>query len=61
MTTYKTNREIAENFELWQEYFDTDGHTSREDFDAISVEEKERMIEEVNGTDDEQRSRLGIA
>jgi hypothetical protein len=39
-----TNEELAENFNLWQEYVDPSGLTSREEFEAQSVEEKIAFI-----------------
>jgi len=37
---HPTRTEIASNFALWQEYCDPHGHTTREEFDAMTVEEK---------------------
>jgi hypothetical protein len=54
MTPKYTNRQVAEDFNLWGEYFDTSGHYSRREFDVMSVENRERMIEEACGTDREQ-------
>ena len=35
-----TYAEIASSFELWQEYVDTAGTTSREEFDAMSTADR---------------------
>ena len=40
MCTDPTRTEIACDFALWGEYVDPDGHTTEEEFDAMSVEEK---------------------
>jgi hypothetical protein len=57
--TIKTNREVAENFELWGEYFDTEATMSEDDFNAMTVEEREAMIEAEYGTDEQQREQRG--
>jgi hypothetical protein len=53
MTKY-TNREVAEKFELWGEYFDPNAEITRDEFDAMTVDEREKMIEGAFGTDAEQ-------
>ena len=35
-----TRTEIAASFALWQEYCDPHGHTTEEEFDAMTIEEK---------------------
>jgi hypothetical protein len=35
-----TYEEIAENYQLWEEYVDPDGLQSEADFEAMSVKEK---------------------
>ncbi len=50
-----TNREIATNFELWGEYFDPSATMTQAEFDALTIDERERMIEEAFGTDQQQR------
>lgn len=40
MSQQHTYEEIAQDFGLWAEYVDTDATMSREEFDAMSVEEK---------------------
>ena len=49
-----TNNEIANDFELWGEYFDPMATMAEADFDALTVEEREAMIIEAFGTDAEQ-------
>lgn len=49
-----TNKQVAESFELWQEYVDPDGLWTQEQFDATPVEKREAMIEDVFGTDSDQ-------
>lgn len=58
MTKY-TNQEVAESFELWQEYFDVNAAMTEEEFNSLTVEEREAMIEESFGTDAEQNERVG--
>jgi 5'-deoxynucleotidase YfbR-like HD superfamily hydrolase len=48
-----TNRQIAESFQLWQEYIDPMATMTEEQFDALTVEERERMIEEMFGPDED--------
>lgn len=35
--------EIAKDFTLWQEYVDTDGVTSKDEFDAMTIEQKVQL------------------
>ena len=51
---YKTNSEIAGDFYLWGEYFDTQATMSRTEFDALTIDQREQMIEDVFGTDAKQ-------
>lgn len=55
----KTNNEVASDFNLWQEYFDVDGTMSEAEFDAMSIEEREAMIEDAYGTDAQQAEQFG--
>lgn len=48
MKTYTYN-EIATDFNLWGEYVDPDGLTDKAAFDAYSLEEKLRIMEECFG------------
>ena len=50
---------MAESFELWQEYFDVNAAMTEEEFNSLTVEEREAMIEESFGTDAEQNERVG--
>ena len=34
-----THRQIASDYTLWAEYFDTDGNMSKDEFDALTVEQ----------------------
>jgi len=54
-----TNREVAESFELWQEYYDVSNTMTESDFDALNVEEREAMVEAAFGTDEAQREQRG--
>lgn len=40
MKTAYTYTEIATDFDLWREYYDTDAEMSREEFDSMSIEQK---------------------
>jgi hypothetical protein len=48
-----TNREIAENWNLWREYADTTGEMTEEEWEAMDVDERERMVVVCFGSDDE--------
>jgi hypothetical protein len=54
-----TNREVAENFTRWQEYFDPNATMIEADFDALTIDEREKLVEDAFGTDDEQREQSG--
>lgn len=40
---------VASSWRLWQEHADPDGTMSREDFDAMTVEDRIALQEECNG------------
>ncbi len=46
-----TNREVAENFDRWQEYYDPSATMSEAEFDSLTIDEREAMVEEAFGTD----------
>jgi len=46
-----TSFEIARDFDLFGEYVDPDATVSREQFDAMSVEEREALIAQTFGDD----------
>lgn len=46
-----TNQQIASNYALWVEYFDTDGNMTKEEFDAMSVEARVKLLAEAFGPD----------
>ena len=49
----KSVHEIAQSFDLFGEYVDPDATVSREQFDAMSIEEREALIMETfPGNDD---------
>lgn len=47
-----TEREKAESFNLWCEYIDPQAAMSRDQFDAMTVDERLSMIHDVFGCDD---------
>ena len=53
-----TNREVAQKFELWQEYYDPSATMTEAEFDALSIGEREAMVEEAFGTDEQQREQF---
>ena len=48
-----TNTEIATNYALWVEYVDTDGTTTKDEFDSMSTEQKLALIGAAFGADQE--------
>ncbi len=54
-----TNREVAEKFDRWQEYYDPSATMTEAEFDALTIEEREAMVEEAFGTDAAQREADG--
>jgi hypothetical protein len=54
-----TNREVAEKFDRWQEYFDPSATMTEAEFDALTLDEREALVEEVFGTDAAQREQHG--
>jgi hypothetical protein len=52
MARAHTYAEIASSFELWQEFADPDGTTSREEFDAMSHADRVATQIEVFGPED---------
>ena len=49
-----THRQVAENIDLWDEYFNTSALMSAEDFHAMSVEERVAMLVEAFGEDEDE-------
>lgn len=49
-----TNRHVAETFNLWQEYVDPNANMTENEFNALTVDEREVMVEEAFGTDADQ-------
>jgi hypothetical protein len=47
-----TNREIAESLALWNEYFNVSSVMSDEEFYALTLEERLKMLVEAFGEDD---------
>jgi hypothetical protein len=47
-----TNREIASDFKLWQEYVDPSGHFSEEDFEEMPMDERIEFIEKCFRSED---------
>lgn len=39
--------EIAEDFDLWQEYVDPDGYTTRQEFEEATLEESLAVIHDL--------------
>ena len=52
--TNYTNNEIATNFNLFQEYVDVNAEMTEAQFDAMTVEAREALIESCFGTDEQQ-------
>lgn len=46
-----TYQQIAESWELWCEYVDTNATMSKETFDALSTEDKVQMQIDMFGTE----------
>ena len=42
-----TNKQIAESFELWSEYFDTGAQMSRQEFDNLTIKERLEMLNDI--------------
>jgi hypothetical protein len=49
----KTYAEVAANWRLWQERFDTGAEMTRAEFDALSIAAKVRMLTEAFGCEHE--------
>ncbi len=47
-----TYAEIANSWSLWIEYVDPDGNMTREEFDAMTTEQKVSLQAESFGTED---------
>ncbi len=48
----RTYAEIANNWNLWIEYMDSDGNMAREEFDAMTTEQKIALQVEAFGAED---------
>jgi hypothetical protein len=44
MDSKYTNEQIAENFDLWCEYFDTNAMMTEDEFDELTTDEKVAML-----------------
>jgi len=51
--TNYTYEQIAQNYDLWLEFVDTDGNMSRETFDATPVNELVAIMIDMFGLQDE--------
>lgn len=49
MSSQYTYEQIAEDFRLWGEYFDTNAEMTEDEFNALSTEEKVQMQVEAFG------------
>ena len=49
MSREHTYNEIASNYSLWQQYVDTGAEMSREEFDAMSIEQRVAIQVEAFG------------
>jgi hypothetical protein len=49
MSAHHTHAQIAEDFKLWGEFFDTGAEMTEAEFDALSIEEKITMQVEAFG------------
>lgn len=47
--TQPTDREIAASFDLWREYVDPDATTTREEFDALDLDERLALMASTFG------------
>jgi hypothetical protein len=46
-TNNPTCLEKVTDFGLWQEYLDPDGHTTKAEFDAMTIEEKLKFVHDT--------------
>ena len=46
-----TNEQIASDFDLWGEYYDTGATMTREEFDALTIEQRIALLVDVFGVD----------
>lgn len=55
-----TNNQIAKSWNLWREYYDPSATMTAEEFDALTVSERESMLVEAFGQDqaDEEESEI---
>jgi hypothetical protein len=51
MRVYKKNREVASDFTLWREYYDPSQTMTEKEFDNLSLDEREKLMEDAIGTD----------
>jgi hypothetical protein len=49
MSNKYTYEQIAENFQLWSEYFDTDAAMTEAEFNSLSTDEKVKLQTEAFG------------
>jgi hypothetical protein len=52
-----TNREIAENLTLWNEYFNADATMSDEEFESMPIDQRLALLDEAFGKDPELTTR----
>ena len=51
-TAYISNRAMAQSWDLWREYIDPDATMTEAEFDAMTVEDRIRLIEAAFGGED---------
>lgn len=51
MTSKYTDEQIAESWELWQQYIDPQGTMTKDEFDAMSFDECLAMLHDCFGCD----------
>ena len=56
-----TSEQIANNFGLWGEYVDPDATMTREQFDAMTTDEKLSMMRECFGSEMDEREQISQA
>jgi hypothetical protein len=49
MNNHYTYKDLATDYDLWQEYVDPQGTVSEEEFNAMSINELKRIIAETFG------------
>ncbi len=44
-----TNQQIAADYRLWVEYFDTDGNMTEDEFDGMTIEARIELLNQAFG------------